>query len=397
MVKQRRVIYLLGPPFRDRHDITCLTAEILEMLFRGSLIGLTVTIKDGPVIYKSNYVLNGEGRQRLNRPGMNCMTLWMCLAECYGTHLPLDSFTVLVEDDAFLSMAADRRSQCSPRFETFIVSSPVEDRVVWQNVFEWRTTPYSWLVNRGDFIHDPFNHHKDVCNLQIIVATLRKPEWSGIWSIANLLPIPPSTSRRNRQRSKSVLVCNELQRVSEKLFLDCIFPRGLPTFLANCAPRPKSFECLSRALYDFEFPSNVAASPLTPAWLSVKGILQDTETSYKLSQWWWSAFICQVAQHVQQLTYAKNKEMAVYEKGLPVPGLTKAMLKKLQLDRHSLPHPLTLLEVMKSHSVLYHEINLEGEKCLVCKGLHVQSVWAYICLGHPSVIDMILPVSLQKS
>ena len=75
MPTQSDKVYVIGPPVRDLNDLT----DLLQQCWRKLCSSTTLSIRlraDGPVVYKSFWMLQGQGRQRLNRPGMGALELW---------------------------------------------------------------------------------------------------------------------------------------------------------------------------------------------------------------------------------------------------------------------------------------------------------------------------------
>ena len=233
---QEREVYLLGPPVQSEAHIGDVTKTVLKKLSGFADECFEVSRIAGPLSFKTNYLSRGGDTVRLERPGMNYMQIWRCRVRLVHTPLPFDSFTVKVDDGPFHASDPNTRRGRSPHFETFLVTSPLSGKVPHDRVYVWRTRGKSWWFDRGGFIPDNLNRQPDDVNMRQTLAVLRGSEWSEIWSLHDLIPSPPGTSRRkvttlpNRDTAAATGSTESFRGVSERMYGDAIFPKGWTSF-----------------------------------------------------------------------------------------------------------------------------------------------------------------------
>ena len=90
--------YVIGPPVDTAADVESLLMNFFEKMFPALHSNLKVLYVDGPILYHTNFVLKGEGRQREMRPGMRALSFWTACVMWTSDRFWNPCFTVIALD-----------------------------------------------------------------------------------------------------------------------------------------------------------------------------------------------------------------------------------------------------------------------------------------------------------
>jgi hypothetical protein len=174
---------------------------------------------------------------------MDELELWAVECTWKGKPLPYESFTLIICDDEYYALPSPERPGKSPKFESFVATSPHEGKVMSGNVLQWNTVAnQDWRMRRL------WSRSADQ---RIARQMLENSLWAGLFDLNARSPLPPgATSRRQHaaQHSRKGDATPSLVMCTQRIRMDTYLPAGIRNFLASCLPRPNNIEDLCRTL-----------------------------------------------------------------------------------------------------------------------------------------------------
>ena len=120
--------------------------------------------------------------------------------------------------------------------------------------------------------------------------------WNGLLDLQALFPpLLPGMMWQVQHFNEDIKI------VDKKVLFNTIFPLGLQKFLAQCAPRPNTFERMCNELwtYDRDCRNFEWCSP--PVWMHVVETLRASRHPEGLKNWWWGAVIATASTAVRRV------------------------------------------------------------------------------------------------
>ena len=147
--------------------------------------------------------------------------------------------------------------------------------------------------------------------------------WSSLRRLKNLFPIVTGASRRSRKQKDGNKDIPSFQQCLDVIRFSNCLPNGIRNFLAQPAPRPKSFTDLLVGIWKYE-----SSLEEQPPWLTT-GMSSDAIANHEtLCKWWWSSIVGIASSSLQTLLRKSQSGNQAFQICSPVVGPTKKTQSK---------------------------------------------------------------------
>ncbi len=149
--------------------------------------------------------------------------------------------------------------------------------------------------------------------------------------------------------------------------MDTAFPATLPSFLNSCAPRPKAFEEICRALWKYDEAPAESKATLRPVWLPRGGdaSLARCRDAFRIEQWWFTSLLVNIAEALAEFRDVLSSRHAVPGLHILVSGLSTALSKQLPSTvRLQEMSPMEVIKACKASGLDLHTVELKNQPSL---------------------------------